>query len=175
MFPTFTVWQFALAGAIAAAGPIIIHLLNRGRYRPVRGAAMASPREAMQRNRRILQIRDLVLMAMRCLAVLLFGLALARPFFSSTESEFDDRQPLHAILVVDNSLSMNYETLGGTLLERAKAKAKKFVDKLPSGSRISVIPACGSATGYSLDPYANKEAATEAIERIAVADRTAGI
>ena len=175
MFPTFTVWQFALAGAIAAAGPVIIHLLNRRRYRTVQWAAMDFLREAMQRNRRILQIRDLILMAMRSLAVLLFGLALARPFFSSTESEFNDRQSLHAILVLDNSLSMNYETLGGTLLERAKTKAKKYIDKLPAGSRISVIPACGAAAGYSLDPYANKESATEAIERIAVVDRSAGI
>jgi hypothetical protein len=173
--PTFTVWQFALAGAIAAAGPVMIHLLNRRRYRTVQWAAMDFLREAMQRNRRILQIRDLILMAMRSLAVLLFGLALARPFFSSTESEFDDRQSLHAILVVDNSLSMNYETLGGTLLERAKAKAKRYVDKLPAGSRVSVIPACGSATGYSLDPYANKEAALEALERIAIVDRSAQI
>jgi len=175
MFPTFTVWQFALAGAIAAAGPIIIHLLNRRRYRTVEWAAMDFLREAMQRNRRILQIRDLVLMAMRCLALLLFGLALARPFFSSTESEFDERQPLHAIVVLDNSLSMNYETLGGTLLDRSKAKAKRFIDRLPDGSRVSVIPACGSATGYSLDPYANKEAAAEAIDRIAVVDRTASV
>jgi hypothetical protein len=173
--PTFTVWQFALAGAIAAAGPVMIHLLNRRRYRTVQWAAMDFLREAMQRNRRILQIRDLVLMAMRSLAVLFFGLALSRPFFSSTESEFDDRQSLHAILIVDNSLSMNYETLSGTLLERAKTKAKRYVDKLPAGSRVSVIPACGSATGYSLDPYANKEAAQEALERIAVVDRSAQI
>jgi hypothetical protein len=175
MFPTFTVWQFALAGAIAAAAPVIIHLLNRRRYRKVEWAAMDFLREAMQRNRRILQIRDLLLLAMRCAAVLLFGLALARPFFSSTESEFDERQPLHAVLVVDNSLSMAYETLEGTLLDRAKAKAKRFVDKLPPGSRVSVIPACGSATGYSLDPYANKESANEAIDRIAIVDRSAGI
>jgi hypothetical protein len=175
MFPTFTVWQFALAGALAAAGPVIIHLLNRRRYRTVQWAAMDFLREAMQRNRRILQIRDLVLMAMRCLAVLLFGLALARPFFSSTESQFDERQPLHAVLMVDNSLSMAYETLEGTLLERAKKKARQFVEKLPPGSRISVIPACGSATGYSLDPYANKESATEAIERIAIVDRGASV
>jgi hypothetical protein len=175
MFPTFTVWQFALAGAIAAAGPILIHLLNRRRYRTVQWAAMDFLREAMQRNRRILQIRDLLLMAMRCLAVLLFGLALARPFFSSTESEFDERQPLHAILVVDNSLSMGYETLSGTLLDRAKTKAKRFIEKLPPGSRISVIPASGSATGYSLDPYANKESASEAIDRIALVDRSASV
>lgn len=175
MFPTFTLAQFAIAGGLAALGPVLIHLLNRRRYRTVQWAAMDFLREAMQRNRRVLQIRDLLLMAMRSLALFLFGLALSQPFFSSTQTEFDERQPLHAILVVDNSLSMAYETLGGTLLDRAKAKAKKFLDRLPDGSRISVIPACGSATGYTLDPYANKEAASEAIDRITLVDRSASV
>ncbi len=175
MFPTFTVWQFALAGAIAAAGPVLIHLLNRRRYRTVQWAAMDFLREAMQRNRRILQIRDLILMAMRCAALALFGLALARPFFSSTESEFDESQPLHAVVVIDNSLSMNYVTLSGSLLDRAKTVAKRYVEKLPAGSRVTVIPACGASSGFSLDPYANSEAAVEAIDRIAIVDRSASV
>ena len=39
-------------------------------------------REALQRNRRILQLRDLLLLLLRCAAIILFGLALARPFWS---------------------------------------------------------------------------------------------
>ena len=62
--------------------PIIIHLVNRMRHRTVHWAAMDFLREAMQRNRKILQIRDLLLLLLRTAAVLLFGLALARPFFS---------------------------------------------------------------------------------------------
>ena len=49
----------------------------------VQWAAMDFLREAMQRNRRILQIRDIVLLVLRTAAVLLFGLALARPFFAT--------------------------------------------------------------------------------------------
>src|SRR5688500_14755532 len=89
-FLSFTAWQFALAGAICAAGPIIIHLLNRRRFRVVQWAAMDFLREAMQRNRRIVQIRDIILLVLRTAAVLLFGLALAQPFFASREEEFND-------------------------------------------------------------------------------------
>ena len=71
---------FAVAGAVFAAGPVIIHLLNRRRFRVVEWAAMDFLKEAVQRNRRILEMRDLILMILRALAILLFGLALAQPF-----------------------------------------------------------------------------------------------
>ncbi|MCA9245597.1 MAG: BatA domain-containing protein, partial [Planctomycetales bacterium] len=78
--------MFALAGAIAAAGPVLIHLMNRRRFRVVEWAAMDFLREAMQRNRKILRLRDLLLLILRTAVVLLFGLALARPFFSGSFS-----------------------------------------------------------------------------------------
>src|SRR3954466_3428363 len=119
-FPSFTVWHFAAAGAICALGPVIIHLLNRQRYRTVQWAAMDFLREAIQRNRRILQIRDILLLVLRTAAVLFFGLAPPPPFFSATSGTFDQKQPLHAILLIDNSLSMGYLGLDGDLLSKAK-------------------------------------------------------
>lgn len=170
---SFTIWQFALAGAICAAGPVIIHLLNRRRYRVVKWAAMDFLLEAVQRNRRILHLRDILLLVLRTAAILLFGLALARPFWASSQAQFDSRQPLHAVLVVDNSLSMGYQVLGGDLLAQAKARARDFIDELPAGSKVSVLPACGQSAGYSPDPYDTKEAAREALDRIQVVDRSA--
>ena len=79
---SFLFSAFAVAGAVAATGRVVIHLLNRRRFRVIRWAAMDFLREAMQRNRRILQLRDIILLALRTAVVLLFGLALARPFFS---------------------------------------------------------------------------------------------
>jgi hypothetical protein len=81
---SFEASSFAIAGAIAAAGPILIHLLNRRRFKPVNWAAMDFLREALERNRKILHLRDLVLLALRMLALILFGLALSRPFFKGT-------------------------------------------------------------------------------------------
>ncbi|MCA9203300.1 MAG: BatA domain-containing protein [Planctomycetales bacterium] len=172
--PQLSAWQFALAGAICAAGPIIIHLLNRRRYKVVEWAAMDFLREAMARNRRIMRLRDLLLLLLRTAAVLLFGLALARPFLAASDEQFDGSKPLHAVLVFDNSLSMGFESLGGTLLDQAKQRATEFLDRLPAGSRVSVIPLCGAAGGYSPDAYTIDDA-REAITRIAVVDRAASV
>ena len=84
-------WYFAIAGVICACGPIIIHLLNRRRFRVVQWAAMDFLREAMQRNRRIMQLRDILLLCLRTLAVLFFGLALARPFCTLRQETFDEQ------------------------------------------------------------------------------------
>ncbi|WP_425614010.1 BatA domain-containing protein [Anatilimnocola sp. NA78] len=175
-FLSLTAWQFAAAGAIFATAPVIIHLLNRRRYRTVQWAAMDFLKEAMQRNRRMLQLRDIILLVMRTIAVFLFGLVLARPFFArGGNSGVDERQPLHAILVIDNSLSMGYEGLDGTLLDKAKDRARHLIDQLPSGSKISILPACGSREGYSPDPYDTKDAALEAIGKLELVDRSASM
>jgi aerotolerance regulator-like protein/VWA domain-containing protein len=172
---SFSAWQFAAAGAVCAAGPIIIHLLNRRRYRVVKWAAMDFLRQAMKRNRRILQIRDLILLVLRTVAVLLFGAALARPYFARRQEQFDDRQPLHAVIVIDNSLSMAYESLEGSLLDKAKDRARQLIERLPAGSRVSLIPACGARESWSSDPFETKDAVYEALARIEVVDRSATI
>ncbi|MDP6446704.1 MAG: VWA domain-containing protein, partial [Pirellulaceae bacterium] len=112
---------------------------------------------------------------MRALAVLMFGLALAQPFFSARQSEFDGQQPLHAILLVDNSRSMGYLSLEGSLLDVAKDSARRFIDRLPDGSRIHVIPVCGSDQGASPDPYDTKDHAIDALKQVRVVDRPASI
>lgn len=175
LLPSFAAWQFALAGALCAAGPVIIHWLNRRRFRVVNWAAMDFLRAAMKRNRKILQFRDLLLLLLRTLAVLLFGLALARPFFSAGASQFDAEQPVHAILVFDNSLSMGYISLEGSLLERAKLRGRELIDRLPRGSRISIIPWCGSRQLLSATPYQSRAHAREALESLELVDRTARI
>ena len=168
--PTFAVGAFAIAGAIAALGPILIHLLNRRRFRVVSWAAMDFLQEAVRRNRRWLRIRDLLLLALRTLAVLLVGLALARPYWSASEQRYDGTQPLHLILLIDNSLSMGYESLEGSLLDRAVQRAEALIDRLPDGSRISVLPTCGSALGHTPEA-ATQQNARELLRRIEVADR----
>jgi hypothetical protein len=174
LVPSFVAVSFAIAGLVAAAGPVIIHLLNRRRYRVVQWAAMDFLREALQRNRRILTLRDLLLLLLRTAAVLLVGLALARPFFSSSDQAYDGSKPLHAVLVVDNSLSMGFESLEGTLLDQAKERARGFIDQLPADSRVTIIPLCGSRSGYSPDA-ATKDSALQSLAKIELVDRSASV
>jgi hypothetical protein len=167
-------WVFALAGVVAAAGPIIIHLLNRRRFRVVQWAAMDFLREALERSKRILHLRDILLMILRTACVLLFGLAMARPYISFSSVAAGLNEPLHAVLLIDNSLSMGYQRLDGTVLDEAKAKARGFIERLPQGSQITVLPLCAFESELSYDPYRTREDALEALDAVAVVDRSAG-
>lgn len=174
-FLSFSSVSFLIAGSVCAAGPVLIHLLNRRRHRVVKWGAMDFLRQAMKQNRKVLEWRDFLLLAMRTLAVLLFGTALARPFLAQQQAATDVRQPLHAVLIVDNSLSMSYETLEGSLLDQAKRKSREFIELLPRGSRVTVIPACGSREFISSEALENVEAAREALGRIEIVDRSASL
>ena len=72
-----------LFGLIGVAIPIVIHLLNRRRAQLVDWGAMQFLLASLaSRNRRIL-LEEILLMAVRCLAVGLIALAMARPFLPS--------------------------------------------------------------------------------------------
>src|SRR3954468_13698070 len=70
---------FFVAGLGLASIPIIIHILNRRRYRTVNWAAMEFLLRALRRNRRRLRFEQWLLLAVRCLVLFFLGLALARP------------------------------------------------------------------------------------------------
>src|SRR4051812_4930918 len=70
---------FFYAGAALIGIPIIIHILNRRRFKVVTWAAMEYLLRAMRKNRRRIQFEQLLLLAVRCLLLALLGLALARP------------------------------------------------------------------------------------------------
>src|SRR5438477_2149456 len=70
---------FFVAGLLLASIPIIIHILNRRRYKTVPWAAMEFLLRAMKKNRRRLKFEQWLLLATRCLVLALAGIALARP------------------------------------------------------------------------------------------------
>src|SRR6201988_4248353 len=94
----------AIAGALISA-PIIIHLINRMRFKRIRWAAMEFLLKAQKRNRRRLIIEQLILLALRCLLVALVGLLVAR-FVGFSFADVGSKQALH-VVVLDDTLSMN--------------------------------------------------------------------
>ena len=68
-----------LLGLFAVAVPIIIHLLNRRRFRRVPWAAMRFLKVSVEQNQRRMKIEDFILLLLRCAMVALLALALARP------------------------------------------------------------------------------------------------
>ncbi|WP_010587769.1 BatA domain-containing protein [Schlesneria paludicola] len=124
----FDAASFAIAGAIASAVPIFIHLVNRRHYKTVHWGAMAFLREAMERHRRVLHLRDVLLLVMRMLAVLLFGFLLARPFIHRTSAESLGQI---AWLAVSGTATITFATAWATSkVPRRKSLVAGFVASL---------------------------------------------
>src|SRR5687767_15120707 len=113
-------WLFA-AGAAAVSLPIIIHLLNKRKFKIVDWAAMDFLLDADKKNRRRVRLENLILLLLRCLAVFLIALLLARPFLSTmfTAGLLEAAQ-FERIVLIDDSLSMQVRTGNQTSLDEAK-------------------------------------------------------
>jgi len=96
-------WSMILGGLLISA-PIIIHLINRIRYKRVEWAAMEFLLEAMKRNKRKLILEQLLLLLLRIFLVLLTGFLVAR-FVGETLGRGSGSSGFHYLLL-DDSLSM---------------------------------------------------------------------
>jgi hypothetical protein len=163
---------FFAAGALLAAVPILIHILNRRRFKEVQWAAMDFLLRAMRRNRRRLRFEQLLLLATRCALLLLLGIALARPLGCQSNSLAQmaaTRTGLH-VLVIDNSYPMAYETNrqgDQTHLDRAKSIAREILSRLSSGGEsVAIVTASRPAKAIIAQPTYDLRAAAAAIDRI---------
>lgn len=166
----FVTWGFVAAGVAAMAIPIVIHILNRRRFKTVTWAAMEFLLRAMRKNRRRLRFEQWVLLATRCAVVVLLGMALARPLGceSATMALVGGRTGV-SVLVIDNSYSMAYEVNrpgGKTHLDNAKRVAKELVDRASREGGVAVILAGSPARAVVARPSHNPQDVKDAIDRI---------
>ena len=92
-----------IAGALLISSPIIIHLINRMRFKRIRWAAMEFLLKSQKRSRRKLIIEQMILLLLRILMCLLVGLLLAR-FIGCEKGNVEGASTLHIILI-DDTLS----------------------------------------------------------------------
>jgi len=131
-----------LAALALAAGliPVVIHLINRRRYREVRWAAMTFLLAARQKSRRRMQLQHYLLMAARILAIVLLGAALARPFLPASAKAAARFARTHHVFLIDNSLSMQAsEPDGGTRFEKIRTWALARLAALPQTDSVSLV------------------------------------
>lgn len=129
---------------LAAAGialPILAHLLNRFQVKHTDWAAMRFLNRSVRVRSRQLRLRDLVLLLMRCAAVVLIALAVARPSLqasSGVAAAAGSAQP-GVIIAIDASYSMLHEADGVTRFDRAIEHIRAIADGIPIGSPVSLV------------------------------------
>ena len=124
-----TLFLYALP---AVSLPIIIHLLNRRRFRPVRWAAMEFLLKAEKRNKRRVQIENLLILLLRTLLVLLLILIVSRPLVTGGALALipGTAEPIERILIFDDSGSLDQKIGRQTAFQRQKDAVRAFIERL---------------------------------------------
>lgn len=133
----FLATSFAIAGAVGASIPLILHLLNRERARRLIFSTVRFIQMSHQTNVRRHKLKRLLLLLMRILMLALLGLAFARPFFADAPDEIIQKTggKRNAVIVLDTSYSMQYEEV----FENAKKEVGKILDGLDSADAAGLI------------------------------------
>lgn len=122
-----------IGGLIAVLSPIIIHLLNKRKFRKVDWAAMDFLLQAQKLNKRKVKMEEFILLLLRCLAMALLGFFLARPFLSFNEGGGIFKSASYErVIVLDDSLSMQSLNGNSTPLSEAKKLLDEWVTNLAS-------------------------------------------
>ncbi len=124
--------------------PIILHIINRRRFRRLDWAAMEFLLEALRRNRRRIRLEHLILLLLRTLLVLLIVAAVARPHLSQggfgwLSGPFRSEEK---VFVIDDSLSMGHREAGQTSLQRAVAAVLQGAERIAAdggGDALTVL------------------------------------
>ncbi len=154
-----------LAGIAAVSVPIIIHLLNRRKFKTITWAAMKFVKLSVDQNQRRMRIEDLILLLIRCALVALLALALARPASKDTVSDALGQTKVTAFLILDNSYSMDLQGRDGkNTFEEARSAAQETLKALPLGSAVGVLLASDIVQGVIDEPTYDLNQAEQAIK-----------
>ncbi len=136
----------AVAGAIGMLAPILIHLLNRRRFKVLDWAAMQFLLESVRKNRRRLRLEELLLLLLRCLICLILGASLARLTGCSDSANIVPAGlggSQSVAFVIDDSYSSNQKLGSGTILSTSTADIVARVKQLRQSDRVAIIRASG--------------------------------
>ncbi|HPR59151.1 MAG TPA: BatA domain-containing protein [Bacteroidales bacterium] len=114
-----------LYGLIAIAIPIIIHLFNFRKFRKVYFTNVKFLEELQQKTRKQSQLRHLLTLLMRILAIVALVMAFAQPYIPATSGAKKQETHTAVSIYLDNSFSMALNSSQGTLLQEAVARARE--------------------------------------------------
>jgi len=129
-----------LTGVGLVSAPIIIHLLNRRRFKILDWAAMKFLLESIRKNRRRLRIEELILLALRCLVIFMLAMAVGRFTGCSGMGALPGGTRSQAtVYLLDDSYSMGQKVGAGTLLMAAGAELGDQINKHSKDDAVTIL------------------------------------
>lgn len=162
LYPLFTI------AGLAIAIPILIHLFNFRRYKKVYFPDIRFLKELQEQTQKQSQLKHLLILACRILAVLSLVFAFAQPYFSKDKEKMT-QGPKAISIYIDNSFSMGIENNSLSLLDLAKGKATELIQGFTSNDQIQLLT---NDFSYNENRFLSKEEALRQLSTIQVSSKS---
>lgn len=155
-----------LLGLVAAVVPYLIHRLGRRPPRPQPFAAMELLLAAERRVRARHRLRELLLLILRTGVAAALPLVFARPFVErATDAPALALAPQSAVLVLDDSASMQRRVGRSTPFALARDRALAITRQMTTGSALAVVLASEGNHAPIAELTMEKSRVSEALEQ----------
>ncbi len=160
-------WALGIGG-LAVALPLVIHWLTKAKPVRLGLSTLRFVQEAVKQRRVRHRLRDILILALRALAVALLALAFARPLTGEKPPTAAEAPGgIARVVVLDVSHSMGAVTKGVAAFERARPAAEGFLKYQP-GLRANLILAGTRARAIFDAPSSNLGALRDELGRAQV-------
>jgi hypothetical protein len=120
----------------AIAIPILIHLFNFRKHKIIYFSSIRFLKEIKEDNRKKSNLKNLLILLSRILAIICLVLAFAKPYIPL---ENKSKETSNVFIYIDNSFSMDAESIEGRLLSIAKEKARSISITYPTETNFWLI------------------------------------
>jgi hypothetical protein len=160
-------WMLWL-GAVAAAVPLLVHVLTRPRPVTLPLSTLRFVREALRERRAVDRLRDRLILLARTAAIGLLAAAFAGPQWGKRPLVSpDEAGEAVRVVVLDVSQSMAAADGGVAVFERARTRAGRYLQYRP-GLAANVLLAGARTQAVFDEPSTNTQALREELSRAAV-------
>ena len=129
-----------LIGALGVAVPILAHLINRQQVQRTDWAAMQFLNRSVRVRSQQIRLRDILLLLMRCTALLLLVFALSRPATTSDGAYWlPGEERAGVVIAIDGSFSMAHRDGDVSRFERALEQVGVIRQRITQGAPVTLV------------------------------------
>ncbi len=152
-----------LFAAAAALVPLIIHLFSKRKVTVVEFSSVRHLKAMQKRQVRKLKIRQLLLLLLRMLIIFVAVFAFARP--TTEGGSLGTHASVSAVILFDNSVSMNRFVTNGQLFDIAKKRTLELIDSFEESDQILLLPIAGENKNIE---FQSKAVAKEKLQKLSI-------
>jgi hypothetical protein len=127
---------FVLFGLVAAGVPILIHLLQLRKLKPIEFSSIRFLKEIQHASAKRVKLRDYLLLLLRSLAIASLVFAFARPALKGIGSSSSKTA---SVVVIDDSPSTTARNEYGEIFSQLKNTASGLVNRFKVGDNVDLI------------------------------------